>query len=156
MGLLALVLVAAAVPFWTRDSDWTPQPVLKSVPADLLESHGIHLARAATTGHLPVSRAEAEEMTREHWPGITVREAVLARVETENHVSDGCLCWVVSSMPAGGIMISGPMPLTDADATARAQYVAELRAGMHDQYHIDVIDATTGRWLFASEGARVP
>lgn len=135
-------------------TDIPPSP-FESLKADMLATNGIEL-RSPDGGEAAVGRAVLSEeqaidraMTKMA-PGSRALETKLVEY-TDKYTNPPftCLCWIVVSEPAGGIFVSGgpggSRQSSDPDA---------IIATLADPYHFDVIDATTGEWLGAREGAR--
>ena len=127
VSVLAVVVRARATP--------PPPPItLQTASASSLAAVGIHLT--APVGSAAVSGDTAAKAAIAQYPGSTVREAVLARVDDTNSAAPvHCLCWVISLNPPDGFHFpSGGPP----DSPNKDQVPS---------YWIMIIDANTGQFL---------
>ena len=163
-AITTAVAVGVAFAPGTAFGNGSQPSLLQTVPRALYEKYGLHLTQpqAASGPLLGMNEAEARAAAVALSPGSQVREAVLLNVEDDPPGSPpvSCLCWVVSTNPAGGIHLlqagSGPMPRNDAEATAIAQRRSALLAVANTAYHLDVFDAKTGAWVYSTEGIDAP
>lgn len=146
--------VLAGFVFLGISAPGSPDAVLDSVPADLYEQQGIQLSPPVSVPSTSIDVSQADRVSVNRAPGSKIVESKLLNVDAQTTTGEiKCLCWVVSTDPPGGIFISGPLGGTEAQ---RATAIANLRSQMQNPYHLDFIDAESGKWLFAAEGARVP
>ncbi len=148
-GLFAIAAVGLiAIAGLGRDSSKAAgEPgVLKTIPDSVLAGGSLHLStpsqeRAAAAR---IDRATAEDVALKHTAGKLI-ETALAEVDDQlSEPSLKCLCWVVASDPPGGVYIHQPIP---RDGQPVVQFVPS------QTYYLDFIDAVTGQWLYAAEGA---
>lgn len=148
MGLAALVTIGivAAVAGQTSSSAVGEPGVLKTIPASVLEGGKLYLSVPSAQGaaSAKLARATAEDTARKRTAGKVVESALAIVNDRLGEPSMKCLCWVVASEPPGGVYIHQPIP-RDGQPTVR--FVPT------QTYHLDIIDAVTGQWLYAAEGA---
>jgi hypothetical protein len=107
---------------------------LQSVTADVLAGGGLTLE--SPSGGPNVSREAAEKVLAPAFPGALIKEGVLATVDNPRVPGvNGCLCWVFSVVPKGGIWSVGAkgarIPLA---------------------YDLEFVDAHSGEWIFGTRG----
>ena len=144
-----LLVVLGAVAITARAIAAGPAPsLLESVDADDLRRGGIELRQPSSPdlSVATVSRTDAERLALDKAGGGSVIEAKLL-VATDTFANNGltCLCWVISSHPDGGPYIHQPIPWDESAAKTRV--VADR------WYHLDFVDARTGKWLYGAEHA---
>ncbi len=117
-----------------------PSPALSSVTTRTLLADNVTLS--PPLGDPTVSRTAAATVATAAFPGAAVREEVLARVRN-THLSPPLddSCWVVSIMPAGGIW----SPSAGGPGGKR----------MRGTYFLVFVDASTGRFIYATSGGEV-
>lgn len=152
IGWIALLAVAAlaitaAVTLGGGSSNAVGEPgVLKTVPDSVLAGGNLHFT-AASGQQLAAARidqAHADDVALKHTAGKII-ETVLANVDDQlSEPSLKCLCWVIASEPPGGVYLHQPIP-------REGQPV--VRFVPTQTYHLDFVDAATGEWLYAAEGA---
>lgn len=119
---------------------------LNSVSSDELMARGISLAQldSSQEASVTVSSSAAVEDALQEYPGSSVVENVQASV-TDSFVPavDGCVCWIVSIVPPGGIhpVGGGPANATESPITGT--------------YFLVFIDATSGVFRFGASGVDV-
>jgi hypothetical protein len=138
VGALGVVMAGGAVATaLTVPARATPEPpavVLRTASASALAATGIRLT--APTGSPAVDSAAASKAAIAQYPGSTVREVVLARVDDANSALPvHCLCWVVSLNPPDGFHFPSGGPPNHPNAAQKPTY------------WIMIIDATTGQFL---------
>ena len=136
----------------------------------------VSLASPAAAASVAVSAAEAAATVAKLSPQSKILETRLVEswsAESTDPSRDQRLLWAVSSVPPGGIFISGgaffsqemsrvrakgdTRPLTAEEEAAVTSAVnadiAKARKAISEQYHVDFIDPQTGAYLGAAEGA---
>ena len=150
----------------------------QSIPCSLYQQgeNRVALASPAAEASVPVSAVEAAATIAKLSPQSKILETRLVEswsAESTDPLRDQRLLWAVSSIPPGGILISGgaffgqemsrvrakgdTRPLTADEGAAVASAVdadiAKARAAISESYHVDFIDPQTGAYIGAVEGA---
>jgi hypothetical protein len=141
-AVTAVALASLLVAIVTMRARTTPEPPrvnLQTASTAALASNGIQLTEPV--GSPQIDQAAASTAAVAEYPGSTVREAVLARVDDKNSASPvHCLCWVVSIKPSEGFYFPSAGPANRKATTAAPTYM------------ILIIDAATGRFLEGTAG----
>lgn len=147
LGILGICGAVGLVAAAGSSEAAAPAPgVLKSVSPAVLEGGKLHLTApdALQSARARVGQATAEDVARRHAAGQVI-ETALALVDDQlSQPPMTCFCWVVASEPPGGVYIHQPLPRSGQPL---------VRFVPTQTYHIDLIDAVTGEWLYAAEGA---
>lgn len=178
---LGFVLLRGSDP--SRAGDWCGSQAgtypFTSVSCSLLDADGMRFQGVQSSEAPPVSQQEAEAVAVRLNPGANVLESHLTYVWTPDDSeanSPRALRWAVALDLTDGIYISSGAsymaelkrirpgldvkehPLTEEELAEVSRgvgaTVSALRASFTEQYHIDFIDAVTGDWIWAAEGAR--
>jgi hypothetical protein len=113
----------------------------------MLDASSIELAipQPQDAAKATVTKQQAEGIARAHFgEGAVLESGLLQVVDRLSEPAMSCFCWVVSSAPAGGVYIHQPPPQEGKTVT---------RFVPTETFHLDFIDAVTGKWLYAAEGA---
>lgn len=156
VGIPAVATIAAiaVLAIWTQTGhSQSPGPSpLSTVSRRSLDGARISMAvpqeAAARKAEEITSKGRAEQMTLERWPNSKVAEARL--MEVEDRLSTPpvrCLCWVVVVDSPEPVYIHQPAEVVDG------RYVATVRIVADESYRFDLIDATTGKFMYGVEGA---
>ena len=99
--------------------------------------------RSSTT----TTAAEAAQTAKLHSPEGAVVESALVNFEDDLSTKPfKCLCWVVARTLPNGPFITGVAPIPGETYRPPPTPV--------DPFHIDVIDAATGAYIYSAEGSR--
>ena len=107
----------------------------------------LEVVTAQERAGVSITAGQAEQIAKQHSPEGAVVESAL--VHFEDYLTQPpfkCLCWVVDRTLPTGPFISGPAPIPGEPVQPRRVPV--------EPFHIDVIDAATGSYIYSAEGSR--
>lgn len=149
-GILGIVAVGGAVLLLVSRGDAVerqPSP-LALLSQRALNASGLNLTvpKDSELAKAEIGRAVAEETAIRQFGGGQILESRILYVQDEFGGGGGsiCLCWVVSSKPAGGNYIHQPVA-NEGEGV--------FRFTVEQEYRLDMIDAVSGVWLYAASGA---
>ena len=113
-----------------------------TVSNSLLEEVGFRLeVPPAGSEENTVSQEHAKRVAAQAFPENQFVDAKLAawrNLRDEGPVTDNAVVWIVQSEPPAYFLSGGPLSVRDASEYSQ-------------KFHIDVIDAKTGEWLFGHD-----
>lgn len=146
VGMLALTAGLVGWAGQASGSGPTPSP-LQSVSTSMLDASNIELTtpKSQDAAKATVTKERAEGIARSHFgEGPVLESGLLQVVDRLSEPAMSCFCWVVSSAPVGGVYIHQPPP---QEGKTVKRFVPT------ETFRLDFIDAVTGKWLYAAEGA---
>lgn len=146
LGVLALVAHVATHTAVVDPRQTGPADFFAEAPSNDLALQGITLSDPGTLIFTPLGQSSTEQTATRLFSGTVLHSALVHFHFSRSKPELDCICWAVSIQPPGGVdLAEGGQKLTASGVVPASNSLQPVR------YLIVFVDASTGRFIFATE-----